>query len=57
LTYESDTLNAFSGVTNALTRVFEGGFIFGLPQIFFDAALLWQPEKTLTRRGNSEFPS
>ncbi len=50
LTYEEDILRAFSGIHELLSSSMLGGFFFGLPQQFFDAALLWIPEKNLTRR-------
>ena len=49
LTYEEDILRAFSGILESLSSSMLGGFFFGLPQQFFDAALLWIPEKNLTR--------
>ncbi|KAF1809708.1 hypothetical protein P152DRAFT_461087 [Eremomyces bilateralis CBS 781.70] len=48
--YPEDAVFAFAGITTALTRIFPGGFISGLPQMFFDVALLWQPERAATRR-------
>ncbi len=64
LTYEADILRAFSGVLRNLGRSMSGGFHFGLPEQFFDAALLWVPTETLTpRKGfkngdqKYEFPS
>ena len=50
LTYEEDILRAFSGILESLGSSMLGGFFFGLPQLFFDAALLWVPKKNLTRR-------
>lgn len=50
LTYPADGLTAFSGVLSTLSRTFTGGFIWGLPQMFFDVALLWQPFTPLNRR-------
>lgn len=50
LTYEEDILRAFSGISETLGRSISGGFHFGLPEQFFDAALLWVPTETLTRR-------
>jgi hypothetical protein len=47
LTYPDDELAAFSGVLSTLSRTFTGGFVWGLPQMFFDVALLWQPFYTL----------
>lgn len=43
LTHAQDALPAISGVLDALARGFSGGFIGGLPAVFLDAALLWQP--------------
>lgn len=50
LTFESDALDAFAGVAEALTHVFPGGFYCGLPEMFFDIALLWQPRSRVRRR-------
>ena len=50
LTYEEDILRAFSGVSSALADSMSEGFLFGLPQQFFDAALLWVPTEHLRRR-------
>ncbi|MCJ1461272.1 hypothetical protein MMC28_011654 [Mycoblastus sanguinarius] len=50
LTYEEDILRALSGVLKALDGSMSEGFHFGLPQQFFDAALLWVPSEPLTRR-------
>lgn len=44
LTYEDDIADAFAGITASLGCTFEGGFLWGLPEMFFDVALLWQPE-------------
>jgi hypothetical protein len=43
LTYPEDALDAFEGIISLSSGVFKGGFICGLPQLFFDASLLWQP--------------
>lgn len=50
LTFESDRLSAIAGVESALRRSFPGGFCYGLPEFFFDAALLWLPNDPLKRR-------
>ena len=50
LTYEEDILRAFSGILESLSSSMLGGFLFGLPQQFFDAALLWVPKENLIRR-------
>ena len=59
LTFEKDVIDAFAGVEAAASPSFPGGFLLGLPQLFFDIALLWQPERKLTRRGDHDhhFPS
>lgn len=51
LTYDQDVLPAFSGVLEALSRrSFRGGFLSGLPALFLDSALLWQPLLKVRRR-------
>lgn len=55
LTYDQDVLPAFSGVLEALSRrSFRGGFICGLPALFLDSALLWQPLLKARRRCPAE---
>lgn len=53
LTYPEDVLKAFAGVLSLLCRKFVGSFISGLPEMCFDAALLWQPWTALSRRVDS----
>lgn len=48
-TYSADTLNALNGILYSLTA-FEGGFFWGLPHMFFDLALLWQAEESISQR-------
>ncbi|EPE29417.1 hypothetical protein GLAREA_00577 [Glarea lozoyensis ATCC 20868] len=50
LTYPSDGLHAITGLLSLLSSSFPGRFISGLPEMFFDAALLWQPEEVMQRR-------
>jgi hypothetical protein len=64
LSYESDILAALAGIISTMSRQFPGGFHHGLPEQFFDIALLWQPKTKLTRRQHpadtsthSHFPS
>lgn len=52
LTYPEDIVSAFSGLTSALANRFKGGFIFGIPEMFFDVGLLWGGTKSLERRTN-----
>ncbi|KAI8653705.1 HET domain-containing protein [Fusarium sp. Ph1] len=41
-TFAEDTLSAFAGFSTAVSNIFLGGFIQGLPIMFLDAALLWK---------------
>ncbi|KAH6714661.1 heterokaryon incompatibility protein-domain-containing protein [Leptodontidium sp. MPI-SDFR-AT-0119] len=50
LTMDDDALNAVAGVTGRLHTLFPDGFLQGVPQFFFDVALLWQPRSPLRRR-------
>ncbi|KAI1776542.1 HET-domain-containing protein [Hypoxylon cercidicola] len=50
LTYDNDILKAFAGITTSFSNVFDGGFLFGLPELFLDVALLWKPLKHCRRR-------
>ena len=50
LTYPEDGLDGISGVLGVLSTVFKGGFVAGLPVMFFDEALLWSNEAGLQRR-------
>jgi hypothetical protein len=43
-------LAAFAGITTALSQTFYGGFICGLPSLFFDMALCWIPSFPCQRR-------
>ena len=43
LSYEEDALPGISGLLSIYSRAFPGGFIYGLPQMFFDKALGWRP--------------
>jgi len=49
-TYPQDAILGISGILNALEKSFPGGFIYGLPRLFLDHALLWQPFGTVHRR-------
>ncbi|PVH69213.1 HET-domain-containing protein, partial [Cadophora sp. DSE1049] len=50
LTYPEDALFAIAGITSFLSRNFRDGFLCGLPELFFDIALLWQPLTAVHRR-------
>lgn len=49
LTYGGDTLFALAGVTTALSQTFQGGFLCGLAELFFDHAILWTLQGTPKR--------
>ena len=50
MTYVEDTLAAFIGITEVLSKSFPGGFFYGLPVAFFDVSLLWRPDARATRK-------
>jgi Heterokaryon incompatibility protein (HET) len=50
LTYPCDTLSAISGIIGILRDDFAAGFHFGMPEIYFDIALLWRAEGNLQDR-------
>ena len=54
LTFPADGLHAIGGLMEVWNRSFHGGFICGLPQMFFDYALLWQPSNIVHRRTSSK---
>jgi hypothetical protein len=50
LTFPQDCLMAFAGTVPCYVKIFTGGFVCGLPEMFIDAMLLWQPGGNLVRR-------
>ena len=56
LTVAEDTLRAFAGITNVLSRIYPGGFLYGMPLMFLDIALLWRPQASLRRRAVTQPP-
>jgi hypothetical protein len=50
MSLEEDVERAFAGITTILSSTFMVGFLYGLPQLFFDATLLWQPRGNMKRR-------
>jgi hypothetical protein len=57
LTYESDTLDAFSGIAQSLRRRLGQNFYWGLPESMFDAALLWTTKNHFPHSRREELPS
>ncbi|CAM1505459.1 Fc.00g110960.m01.CDS01 [Cosmosporella sp. VM-42] len=56
LTFVEDSLRAFSGITHVLSRSFPGGFIYGMPLMFLDIAMLWRPHASTRRRAMAKPP-
>ena len=50
LTHDEDVLDAFAGVQNLHSPGFSGKMLWGIPEVFFDHCILWQPSKPLRRR-------
>lgn len=60
LRYEEDALPGIIGLLSVLSRSFTGGFLYGIPETFFDRAIGWRPfwpHTVLTRRKPSDRPS
>jgi hypothetical protein len=49
LSYPEDAFPAFAGVQSLLERLYQPGFLYGLPEFWFDIALCWTPT-TVSRR-------
>jgi hypothetical protein len=67
LTHPEDSLPGVTGLLETLSRTFKGGFLCGLPEAWFDAALMWncnfygnilskKPDSILERRTLSGQP-
>jgi hypothetical protein len=56
-TYPEDALDAFAGASSAFARISQGGLVTGLPQMVFDAALIWQPFHPVHRRKPALIPT
>ncbi|KAL1798190.1 hypothetical protein ACET3X_002227 [Alternaria dauci] len=55
--YPEDALPGITGMLAVLSRSFEGGFLFGIPEMFFHRALAWSPlwpHTELERRRRSD---
>lgn len=53
LRYDEDALPAISGLLSVLSRSFIGGFLYGIPEMFFERGLSWRiDEKALGGKGN-----
>lgn len=54
--YEEDVIPGISGLLSLFSRSFQGGFLCGLPEMFFDRALGWCASSDLRRRKTSGRP-
>jgi len=50
MSWQTDALNAFQGVSKLVSQGVNTSFWHGLPEFNFDQALLWYPKEPLTRR-------
>lgn len=50
LTFDGDVINAFSGTAAIFQRHFNGGLLWGIPEMFFDHCIIWTPTSALQRR-------
>ncbi|KAK7957293.1 uncharacterized protein PG986_006515 [Apiospora aurea] len=48
--YPEDALAGVAGILEIFSRTFEGGFLYGLPVMFFHVALMWGCSKQEARR-------
>jgi hypothetical protein len=56
LWFPQDALSAVLGLLAVFSRSFTGGFLYGLPESLFDAALGWDPVLLTNRRIRSSTP-
>ncbi|KAE9375897.1 hypothetical protein N431DRAFT_437352 [Stipitochalara longipes BDJ] len=57
LKYDEDVISAFAGTTFIFNRVFSGGILWGMPEMFFDYCMLWTPLNVVRRRLGSNTSS
>jgi hypothetical protein len=48
--HKDDILAAFSGLSNVLSKGMNAHFVYGMPDVYFDWALLWEPRQFTPRR-------
>lgn len=57
-TYEEDVLPSLTGLLSMLSQKYEGGFLCGVPEMYFEVGLNWGPwSHDLTRRVSSGLSS
>lgn len=50
LTFPEDALSAFAGTQSLLEQFYQSGFLYGLPEFWFELALYWTPRGNIKRR-------
>ncbi|KAK8029242.1 hypothetical protein PG991_006298 [Apiospora marii] len=50
LSFPEDALAGVTGILDILGRTFEGGFLYGLPVMYFEATLMWKTSGQRIRR-------
>jgi hypothetical protein len=53
LSFQEDALSAFIGIQGLLERFYQSGFLYGLPEFWFELSLCWIPAGVLKRRVGS----
>jgi hypothetical protein len=48
--HTNDILAAFRGISNVLSKGMNAQFVYGMPDVYFDWALLWEPRQHQSRR-------
>jgi len=42
-TFPDEALLAFSGIQWVFSQTFSGGLLYGIPELFFEIGLMWNP--------------
>jgi hypothetical protein len=54
--FPHDAVSAFSGIQWVLNQAFPGGLLYGIPEFFFEAGLMWTPSGATERRQSTTRP-
>lgn len=50
LTFDKDAMDAFAGLRSIFDGQFSGGILWGIPEMYFDICIIWEPRNVLRRR-------
>ena len=50
LTFDEDVMDAFAGLRSIFDGQFNGGILWGIPEMYFDICIIWSPRNVLRRR-------